>query len=154
MSMEIFVLSDRRLNAIGDWQRAIDRRGSPLRLSDAIPFADQRGGLPAVLRDRATAFECDHWDADTLVAETPDVAFGRHWRYALAFRWGGDMAAGEAAYLAAAAYAEATDGRILDCAEGALVSPERAAIIAAEFETSGPLIEEALRRMIEGIGKS
>ncbi|WP_322517801.1 hypothetical protein SR870_09945 [Rhodopseudomonas palustris] len=152
MSMEIYVFSDQRLTAIEDWQQALDRRGAPLRLSAARPFAELSGALPAVLRDRPTAFECDHFDAAELMDEAEDVAFDHRWRHALAFRWGADLAAGEAAFLAAAAYAATTGGCILDGQEGALISPERATDIAAEFEKSGPMIEEVIRRTQQRFG--
>jgi hypothetical protein len=153
MSMEIYLLSDRWPASMQTWQHAIDGMGLPLRLSTATPFAMLRGALPAALRDRPVAFECDHWDAAALMAAMPDVAFGQPWRYALAFRWGGDFDAGASAYLAAAALARATDGRILDCSEGKLISAERAVQAAAEMERSGPLIEAAVRQMMERMRK-
>lgn len=152
MSMEIYVFSDEKLTTIEDWQQALDRRGAPLRLSAARPFAELNGALPAVLRDRPTAFECDHFDAGELMDEAEDVAFDHRWRHALAFRWGADLAAGEAAYLAAAAYADATGGWIFDCEEGALIAPDRATEIAAELQKSGPMIEEVIRRTQERFG--
>jgi len=153
MSMEIYVLSDRRLASIVEWQRAIDRNGFPLCLSAARSVAELHGALPVMLRGRATAFECDHRNADTLMAEMPDVAFRRRWRYALAFRWGADIDAGVSAYLAAAAYAQDTAGRILTADDGELISPDRAATIAGELEQGRPLIEEAVRRALERFRK-
>jgi hypothetical protein len=110
MSMEVYVLSDEQLPSIEAWQQSIDAAGFALRLSTERPFAALRGALPVILGDRASSFECDHWDAATLMAEMPDVAFGRPWAYALAFRWGADIDGGAAAYMAAAAYATATGG--------------------------------------------
>uniref|UniRef100_Q07I66 Uncharacterized protein n=1 Tax=Rhodopseudomonas palustris (strain BisA53) TaxID=316055 RepID=Q07I66_RHOP5 len=149
MSMELYVLSDEQLPSIEAWQQAIDAAGFSLRLSTERPFAALRGALPVMLGDRATSFECDHWSAATLMAEMPDVAFGQGWSYALAFRWGADFDAGAATYMAASAYATATGGRVFDCAEGKLISPQRAGDIAREFEQSGPLVEEAVRRAME-----
>ena len=149
MSMELYVLSDAQLPSIEAWQRAIDAAGFSLRLSTDRPFDKLHGALPVMLGDRASSFQCDHWNAATLMAEMPDVAFGRRWSYALAFRWGADIDAGAAAYMAAAAYATATGGRVFDCAEGKLISPDRAREIAREFEQSRPLIEEAVRRAVE-----
>ncbi len=36
MSMELYVLSDRSLTSIAEWQLAIDSSGFPLRLSAAV----------------------------------------------------------------------------------------------------------------------
>ncbi|MBI5129164.1 MAG: hypothetical protein HZA66_06960 [Rhodopseudomonas palustris] len=153
MSIEIYVFSDRQLTTIEDWQQALDRRGAPLRLSVTRPFAELSGALPAVLRDRPTAFECDHFDAGELMDETEDVVFDHRWRYVLAFRWGGDLAASEAGYLAAAAYADATGGCILDGEEGALITPDRATEIADELKNSGPMIAEVIRRAQQRFGQ-
>ena len=46
MAMEIFALSDRRLNSIAEWQRAIDAEGFALQLSGETPFAQLSRFLP------------------------------------------------------------------------------------------------------------
>lgn len=148
MSMEIYVLSDIQLSSIEEWQSAIDAQRFPLRLSAETPFAKLQGALPVVLEGRSTAFECVHWSASALAAETPKVDLERRWSYALAFRWGADIDAGVAASLAAAAYAIATNGRVLDCAAGELISPNRAIEVARELDGARPLIEEAVRRAL------
>lgn len=109
--------------------------------------------LPGLLNDKKTAFECDHWDAAELIAESPDIDFGHHWKYALAFRWGSNVHDGIAAYMAGSAYAKATGGIVFDCEEGKIISPERAGEIAGEIERQIPLLEEAMRRMTEKFGK-
>lgn len=149
MSMEMFVLSDRRLSSMAVWQKAVDQSGVSLRLSMETPFAKLQGALPVVLEQRQTAFECDHWNAGELIADTPGVDFGRAWACALAFRWGGDVYAGASAYAAAAAYAVATGGVVLDCQEGKLISAERATEISRELAQSEALIDEAVRRVME-----
>ncbi|RJF75180.1 hypothetical protein [Rhodopseudomonas palustris] len=146
MSLEIFVLADQRLDTIAAWQQAIDAAGSPLQLSTGRPFAEIGGALPVKLRDRPTAFECDQWDAAKLMAELTEIAFDRPWRHALAFRWGADFDAGASAYLAAAAYAEATSGVIFDGEEGRLISPARAREVARDMEQNGPAIVEMILR--------
>jgi hypothetical protein len=54
---QIFVLSDRRLGAIAEWQQAIDAEGFDLRL-----FEDLSGHLPAHRGEQHAGFECGHWD--------------------------------------------------------------------------------------------
>ncbi len=147
MSMEIYVLSDHCLDSTEAWQRTIDAAGDPLQLSTGRPFAELGGALPVALRDRPTAFECDHWDAAELMADLSDVTFDHPWSHALAFRWGGDFTAGASAYLAAAAYAEATGGVIFDGEEG-LIPPARAREVARDLEQNGPrLVEMILSKM-------
>jgi hypothetical protein len=149
MSMELYIFSDWRLSSIGAWQRAIDSQGFPLQLSDRIPFAAVQGALPVQFRDKSTAFECDHWNAGTLIAESPEIDFDRQWKCALAFRWGADVYAAAAAYLAGSAYAKATAGVLLDCEEGKIISAKRAAEIGFDLESSLPMIEAAVRKVME-----
>jgi hypothetical protein len=153
MSMEIYVLSDRRLASVDAWQKAIDQGGFPLRLSTETPLAKLHGALPVVLERLQTAFECDHRSATALMAETPSVDFGRAWTYALAFRWGGDVYAGASAYAAAAAYAAATGGAVLDCQEGKLISADRAADVSRELTGGKAVVDEAIRWVVEQFKK-
>ncbi|MBI3699281.1 MAG: hypothetical protein HY242_02385 [Afipia sp.] len=152
MSMELYVLSDRRLESIDAWQFAIDANGFPLRLSSDMAFEKLHGVLPAWLNGRQTAFECGHWDAAELMAESPDIDFGSRWKYALSFRWGSNVYDGIAAYIAGGAYAKATRGVLLDCEENKIISSKRAGEIAGELERGIPLMEEAMRRMREKLG--
>ena len=49
MSMEIYVLSDRRLASLSDWQEAIEAEGFGLQLATGRSLDDLRGHLPAQL---------------------------------------------------------------------------------------------------------
>ena len=69
MSMEIYVMSERRLGSIAEWQQAIDAEGFDLRLDASRPFEKLSGHLPAQRGDQHAGFECDHWKpADVLEA--------------------------------------------------------------------------------------
>lgn len=125
----------------------------PLRLSIPFAFGELRGALPARFRERATVFECDHWNAAELIAEYSDIDFGRQWTYALAFRWGSNVYDAIAAHLAASAYARVTGGVVLDCEEGRLISPQQATGIAWDMEKSIPMIEAAMRKVAEQFQK-
>jgi len=65
--MELFVLSDRQLASIAEWQQAIAAEGFPLLLSTEIPFEALDGFLPAQLGEKPTGFECSHWDPRNLI---------------------------------------------------------------------------------------
>lgn len=145
MSMEAYVLSDRRLASMADWQRSIDAEGFKLRLSKERPFDGLRGYLPAILGEKQAGFECDHWDADRLMDEYPEIHFGHRWTHALAFRWGADLNACQAAYMALAAYVKASGGIVLDCEEGKLLTPQQALDIARKMESNTPAIERAIQ---------
>src|SRR5262245_49287240 len=107
MAMELFVLSDRRLASIAEWQQAITAEGFPLVLSTETPFETLDGFLPAQFGEKPSGFECTHWDARDLIDGHPKVDFGHRWLHVLAFRWGGsNIFETPAAYIAGAAYAK------------------------------------------------
>src|SRR4029079_16847699 len=144
MSLEIYVLSDKRLLSIKEWQRAIDLEGFKLVLATGRPIDQLSGNLPALLNGQPTGFECDHRDADTLRIESPNVDFKRKWKTALAFRWGGDFNAGLAAYIAATAYARATAGVVCDCQEGKVFTAAQCRGVAEKIERDLPAVKAAV----------
>lgn len=146
--MELYVFSDRRVASIAEWQEAIDAEGFKLWLSSDRPMDALQGMLPVRLGDRRTVFECDHWDVGALISESPDINFDHSWKNALAFRWGADLYAGPAAYMAGAAYAKVAGGIVFDCEEHRIISPQRAAEIARDLERSLPEIEAVVARVV------
>lgn len=126
MLADIYVLSDRQLTSMSEWQRAINAECFPLLLDANRPFAKLRGFLPATFDREKAGFECDHWSADILIAELSDVDFGHRWEHALAFRFSGDFRDGVSAFAAAAAYAKATDGVLFDGESGEVMPPSQA----------------------------
>ena len=134
MSIEIFVLSDRRLGTIEEWQKAIDAEGFDLRLDSSRPIEDLGGYLPAHKGDRLAGFECDHWDPADLLDDAPEIDFGRCWKEMLAFRFGGNLHELWGAYASAAAYARATDGAVFDGEAGKVLTADEAAQIARSTE--------------------
>jgi hypothetical protein len=149
MSMELHVLCDAVLPSIEAWQQAIDARGFQLRLSTERALPELRGALPVLLDAKLTAFECDHWSAADIMAAMPDIDFGRPWQHALAFRWGADLSACVAACIAAACYAEASGGVLLDDQDGRVLTPVEALDMARTNQQQMPLIEAALARVAE-----
>jgi hypothetical protein len=140
MSIEIFVLSDRRLASMADWQQAIDREGFDLRLDQSRPIDALGGHLPAQRGEQHAGFECDHFDPAELLdqEELADIDFGRRWTQMLAFRFGGDFFALWGAFAAAAAYARATGGVVFDSESGEVLQPDKAADAAREIERDLP----------------
>jgi hypothetical protein len=89
--------------------------------------------------------------ADVLDATYHDVSFDRTWNHALAFRWGASFEANRAAWMAASAYARATDGVVFDTESGELLAPARAAEIVRELEAS-PIDEAMIVDMLRKVG--
>jgi hypothetical protein len=112
--MEIWVLSDKQLNSVAEWQAAIDTEGYPLQLSEDVTFGALRGFFPMQLRGDRSGCECFHDPADELMKTNSHVDFGRAWKYALGFRWGGNLKEMQSAWMAATAYAAATNGVVVD----------------------------------------
>jgi hypothetical protein len=139
MAMELWVLSDRQLRSIVEWQTAIDAEGFPLQLSAEVSFADLSGFLPATLRGQTTGFECTHLSAAEFIRDMPRMHFGHDWKHVLACRWRGDFNELRAAWIAGAAYARATEGIIFDDQEGKIRNAEQAVDTARkEFESPDP----------------
>jgi hypothetical protein len=134
--MEIWVLSDRQLKSIAEWQTAIDAEDYPLQLSAEMAFEALRGFLPMQLRGERSGCECYHDPADELMRETPDVDFGHAWKFVLGFRWGGNFKEMQAAWMAATAYAAATDGIVIDDQELRIRSAEESRRELAEIVQS------------------
>ena len=145
MSIELFVLSDKQLSSMSEWQAAINSEGYPIRLDSERPFDALKGFLPAQLGDTDTGFECGHWAAEEFVRELPNVNFGHRWKYLLTFRWGGDFDQLQAAWMAAAAYAKATNGVVFDDQEGKIRTAAEAREAVGEIERGMPVVEAILR---------
>lgn len=151
MSMEIYVLSDRRLNSIADWQRAIAADGFLLRLDGSRSFLEIGGHLPATWQDRPAGFECDHWNSADILNGYSKVKFGRRWKYCLAFRWSADVRACFGAYMAATAYARVTDGVVFDPQHSLVMTAQQAHDAAAKIEKELPIFEHQMQALIAGI---
>jgi hypothetical protein len=149
--MELFVLSDRQLSSLAEWQRAISAEGFPLQLLSHTQPATLHGLLPARLGVNPTGFEFAPVDADDVVEKYSGIDFGHRWRHAFSFRWdGADLYQNPAALMASAAYPKATSGMVLDCVAKKLVMPEHAAEMAREFESQISMVQEILRGVAEG----
>lgn len=153
MSMELWILSDKKLDSIAQWQAAIDIEHYPLRLSAEVPFETLNGFLPSSLQDDLTGFECYHENAAEFVRSNPRVHFDHDWKYVLAFRWlGSKRNELLAAWLAAAAYASATDGVIIDDQEEKIRNAAEARDVARgiyhapEFDIK-PMIDELIPKL-------
>lgn len=145
MAMELWVLSDKQLSSVAEWQKAIDAEGLPLRLSDA----DLRGNLSARLRDEETNIEYGIHDFRELKDANRRVSFDGSWKYAISFTWSSDLAEEIAAWMAATAYARATDGAIFDEQHGEVFTPEESLKNARDAEQRRPMMEAMLETYIE-----
>jgi hypothetical protein len=146
MSMEITVLSDRRLRSLAEWQRAIDAEALGIALPTDTSIDELHGFLPVRWNGVATGFECSHCDPAEIMTLYREIAFGRKWTHALDFIWGGDFDEGLTAYMAAAAYAKAADGVVFDTQDGIVMSPQRALEVAREMKREIPKVKAALEK--------
>lgn len=89
----------------------------------------------------------DHFDASELTAHYSDVDFGRAWQFVLAFRIGPSFKALLGAWIAAAAYARATEGIVFDETEAKLFSPDEALKLARDLQQDIPRLEQQLKEL-------
>jgi hypothetical protein len=145
MPMQISVLADSRLNSIPEWQEAIDDEGFSLQLSDADPNRNLAARLP----DEETSIEYGTYDFRELKEAYSRVSIGHDWRYAITFTWSSDFAEEIAAWMAATAYARATNGVIFYQQEGKIFTPEESRRIARHIEQRRPMLEAMFQNYIE-----
>ena len=155
MAMELHVFSDRRLNAVGEWQRAMEAEGYALRLAGDVDLPTASGFLPAQLDGQPTGFECFHDDAKGAMSFLGESLFPHPWAYALGFRWrGGNFDELQAAWMAATAYAAATGGIIFDHEEGRVFTAQQGREVVAKIVRDRPrteaLIADIVRKLAKG----
>jgi hypothetical protein len=141
MAMELFVFSDKRLETITDWNATLVEMGFGVVIEDSRRIAELSGSQPTKLRGRDVWIEYDHFDPTKFFEEQDYVRKERNWKYLLAFRFGGDLYALTAVYMAAAAYAKATDGAVLDEYEPVFRSWQQVVQMAVDNDRDTPRIE-------------
>ena len=134
MSLELYVISPRRLQSIQEWQDAVDKCGFPIKFQPDTDFSKVSGFLPLQLRDRLSGFECSHWPIDDILKTYEGIKIDSSFKHALAFRWGGNYDELISATQASAAYSVATEGLVFDCQEGDFISNEKSIEIARTIE--------------------
>ncbi len=144
MSMELWVFSDRQLKSVAEWQAAIDAEGYPLRLSAEVVLEELRGFFPMHLREELSGCEFYHDPADELMAQL-GIEFDHAWRYAIGFRWGGNLNEMQAAWMAATAYATATNGIVVDDQEMKIHAAAEARIEVENMVREIPKMEAIIR---------
>ena len=75
------------------------------------------------------------------------VEFGHGWEHVLAFRWGGNLNQVPAVWMAATAYAQATNGVVFDEEQRKICSPAGAKTVVADVEREMPQMEALLRKL-------
>jgi|SRR6185369_750509 len=147
MAMEMHVFSDRQLNSTAEWQRAVDQQGWPLKFSEEAVFDTARGFFPSKLKGEPTGFECYHDDAQKMMQSYGRDHFHNNWKYALGFRWRGNFAELQTAWIAAAAYARATSGVVFDPEAGRSYTPSQAERVIRDFVDHSADIEAVARQV-------
>jgi hypothetical protein len=146
MAMELFVFSDRQLGPIAQWNAALSELEFEVVLEESGSIADLKGSWPTKLRGRDVWIEYSNWDAAEFFEDMKEyVKKERDWKYLLVFRWGSDIYAHPAVFMAAAAYAKATDGVVLDEWEPIFRAWDEVAEIARQADLETPKVEAWLR---------
>lgn len=152
MSMELMIFSDRQLGSIQEWQATIDAEGFPLRLSSDVILDRISGFFPMHLRGELTGFECYHEDPGEIIATNPDLGIDHPWKFVLHLVWlGSKWNELIAAWMAATAYARATDGIIIDGEDWKIYNPAQARAVVDDNESPATLarmqaVRDELRR--------
>lgn len=148
MSIEISVLSDIQLSTVADWQRAIDAEEFPLRLTDA-PLDQHGGSLTGLFCDSEIGIEYRVEDFGRLKDYYKKVNFGRDWKCLLTIPWIRGIDGLTASWMAATAYARATDGVVFDPQEGGVFNASEALAIVRDIVRARPEADAVLRGLDE-----
>lgn len=150
MSMELHVLSDRRLNNGAEWQRAVNSMSYPLQLSDRLEFASVNGFVSVALNGTQSGFECFRDDASKTMDFLGRENFSHQWKYALGFRWRGtSLDELQAAWMAATAYASAVGGIVFDHEAGKVLTVLEAKQAVSQIVEDAPRIAQSLAAILE-----
>lgn len=146
--MELVVFSAEELNSVSQWQAAVDAEGYPLRLSPDVPFETICGFFPMHLRGELTGFECYRGGLEDFVDRSNSIRLDPGWKSALFLVWLGSRENELiAAWMAAAAYARATNGMILDGETGEFNTPDQARKVVYDCEHPSPAMQELKERL-------
>jgi hypothetical protein len=102
-----------------------------------------------VLETTQTGFECYHDNAMETMSFLGKENFDHPWSFALGFRWIGDSAELQAAWMAATAYAAATGGIVFDHEEGKVLTPQEAREVVRDIVRDLPAMETILREVMK-----
>jgi hypothetical protein len=148
MSMELWVLSDKQLSSIAEWQAAVDTEKYSITFDKIASFESLKGFLPCDLRGELTGFECYHDDAAALMHDHAEINFGHDWKYALGLRWlGSKQNETLAAWMAGTAYARATAGIVINDQESRIRTATEAAEVVRDIEHPSQAFEDARREL-------
>ena len=90
-----------------------------------------------MLRGRQSGFESYHDDPRELMETYADVPYFKScpaWKHVISFRWGSLAHEGVSVFMAAAAYAKATDGVVYDPQEGSVLTLDEVRTLVGVFE--------------------
>ena len=78
-----------------------------------------------------------------------EIKFERAWKYCMVFIWGGDLNEMQAAWMAAASYATATEGVVFDEQVGNVLNSPEAIRAARDLRQIAPEAEAVLHNLME-----
>lgn len=138
MSLSCYVLCNRHLTTLGEWQAAIDALGFAVTLQGEAtePIEDLSGHLPTVWQGEEAGFECDPGGVDEaaeIIEMCDDVDLGGPWACMLAFNYVG-FANIAGVTIAGAVYAKATDGVFYEAEGGERFDADAAIAFARKTE--------------------
>ncbi len=148
MSIEISVLSDIQLSTVTEWQGAIDAEEFPLQLTDA-PLDQHGGSLTGLLCGNEISIEYRVEDFGRLKEFYKKVNFGRDWKCLLAIPWIRGIDGLTTAWMAATAYARATEGVVFDPQEGKVFNSSEALAIVQDIVRARPAADALLKSLGE-----
>lgn len=139
--IEAIVLSNRPLDSIYEWQKAITKTGYCCELNTAIPIAFLDGYIPVRWKSgksrrniTKTGFECRYLSPENLPIDSGLMEPLERYTNAFAMGWEEDAIGKFSVRIAAASYAKATDGIVLVRGKGSITPDDLLSVVEKDNE--------------------
>ncbi len=126
MTVDLYMLCDRPLTSVGEWQTAIDKLSFDIQLPTDLDVETARGALTASWRGEPVVFEFWPSDFEDIKETYPDLDFGQTWPNAYVTYTGASFGGFAGAVMAGVALVHCTGGRFFDPQDGRIMKPDEA----------------------------
>lgn len=126
MTMDFYMLCNRPLISVDEWQIAIDELGFGLKLPVTLNVMTAGGALTATWRGEPVVFEFSEFPYAEIEEGHPKLDFGQTWPNAYVMYTGSSFSGCAGAILAGVAIVHRTGGRFFEPQDSLILKPDEA----------------------------
>lgn len=134
MTVDLYMLCDRPVMSVDEWQTAIDKLGFDLTLPMSLNVATATGALTARWRGEPVVFEFSAFPYQEIEEGNSGLDFERTWPNAYVMYTGSSFVGCAGVIIAGAALVHCTGGRLFDPQDSLILKPDEAVRYAKETE--------------------